>query len=162
MKNTSEKSFTVTEIARAHYLSTRQVRYRAKKERWPYFTQGGNGPRRFYAIGLPMDILLELPVDLDSATERMIVTRDAMDVAKRFANSQPKDALSKEVGIMSETKVMSPQERMEKAAALLEFLDSQAIEEMDDLADVVGIVVRAKLGSWGAEAFSRAVSLRQL
>lgn len=64
--------------------------------------------------------------------------------------------------MIGEVKMLTPQERMEKASSLLEFLKRQAIEDADDLADVVGIAARAMLGSWGAEAFSRALALKQL
>lgn len=63
---------------------------------------------------------------------------------------------------MTEKKTLTQQERMEKAADMLAFLECQAIEDIDDLADVVGIVARAKFGGWGAEAFSRALALRQI
>lgn len=61
---------------------------------------------------------------------------------------------------MGEAKSLTPQERMEKAAELLAFLEGQAIESVDDLADVVEMAVRAKLGRFQMGLFIQSLSLR--
>ena len=61
---------------------------------------------------------------------------------------------------MGENKRLTPQERIEKATGLLAFLEHQAIEDIDDLADVMGIALRARLSGYGLEAFIQRFALR--
>jgi hypothetical protein len=59
-----------------------------------------------------------------------------------------------------EKKELTSSERMAKAEALRDFLERQAITNVDDLADVVGVAVRAMLGGCMTEEFNRRVALR--
>lgn len=63
---------------------------------------------------------------------------------------------------MNETTTLTPSERWELAEDMRLFLEAQAIESIDDLADVVGIALRCILGGYQMEQFIRSFALRTI
>lgn len=138
-------NYSAEQLATYLGVSKRCINYRATKEAWPFTERLGRGRARLFKL-----------VDLPSYIRLALAARDCPVTPSSIIPSQ-EESMSQEEECKERLK---PKERMEKALGLLDFLDSQAIEDVEDLADVVGIAVRAKLSGYQTRAFTQLLALR--